>query len=108
MRLFPDCRRRAPRRTLPLSFEPVQLPILDYAILIAYLAAVVAFGCWFVFRNRTLNKFVAIIADLTNLLPGERITPRLVQYLLEMSLRGCPLRGTWDEAGRTVRVLRRP
>jgi len=45
---------------------------------------------------------------ITNLLPGERITSRLVQYLLEMSLRGCPLRGTWDEAGRTVRVLRRP
>jgi hypothetical protein len=25
-----------------------------------------------------------------------------------MSLRGCPLRGTWDEATDSVRVLRRP
>jgi lysine decarboxylase len=44
---------------------------------------------------------------IANLLPGERITSRLVQYLLEMSLRGCPLRGTWDEPTRCVRVLRR-
>jgi arginine decarboxylase len=45
---------------------------------------------------------------IANLLPGERITARLVRYLLEMSLRGCPLRGTWDEAARSVRVLGRP
>jgi hypothetical protein len=36
----------------------VHLPSIDYAILVGYLGAVVAFGCWFVFRNRTPDDFV--------------------------------------------------
>ena len=43
---------------------------------------------------------------IANVLPGERFTQRLVDYLLEMALRGCPLRGTWDERAGTVRVVR--
>jgi arginine decarboxylase len=45
---------------------------------------------------------------IANVLPGERFTEPLVAYLLEMALRGCPLRGTWDERTGSVRVVRRP
>jgi arginine decarboxylase len=45
---------------------------------------------------------------IANVLPGERLTEPLVDYLLEMTLRGCPLRGTWDERTGTVRVVREP
>jgi len=44
---------------------------------------------------------------IANVLPGERFTEPLVDYLLEMTLRGCPLKGTWDERAGTVRVVRR-
>jgi len=42
---------------------------------------------------------------IANVLPGERFTPALVAYLLQMRQRGCPLRGTWDEQTATVRVV---
>ena len=42
---------------------------------------------------------------IANVLPGERFTPALVEYLLHMRRRGCPLRGTWDEQTATVRVV---
>lgn len=42
---------------------------------------------------------------IANVLPGERFTEPLVDYLLEMTLRGCPLRGTWDEQTATVRIV---
>jgi arginine/lysine/ornithine decarboxylase len=45
---------------------------------------------------------------IANVLPGERFTEPLVAYLLEMTLRGCPLRGTWDERTGSVRVVRQP
>ena len=45
---------------------------------------------------------------IANVLPGERFTEPLVDYLLEMTLRGCPLRGTWDEETATVRVVPHP
>jgi len=45
---------------------------------------------------------------IANVLPGERFTEPLVDYLLEMTLRGCPLRGTWDERAGTVRVVHHP
>lgn len=43
---------------------------------------------------------------IANVLPGERFTQPLVDYLLEMTLRGFPLRGTWDERTGSVRVVR--
>jgi len=43
---------------------------------------------------------------IANVLPGERFSQPLVDYLLEMTLRGCPLRGTWNERAGTVRVVR--
>jgi arginine decarboxylase len=43
---------------------------------------------------------------IANVLPGERFTRPLVDYLLEMALRGFPLRGTWDERTGSVRVVR--
>jgi arginine decarboxylase len=45
---------------------------------------------------------------IANVLPGERLTRPLVDYLLEMTLRGFPLRGTWDERTGSVRVVRQP
>jgi arginine decarboxylase len=53
------------------------------------------------------DSIAAYPPGIANVLPGERLTRPLVDYLLEMSLRGCPLRGTWDEATGLVRVVRR-
>lgn len=35
------------------------LPTVDLIVLVAYLVAVVAFGCWFVRRSRTTKQFMA-------------------------------------------------
>jgi lysine decarboxylase len=54
------------------------------------------------------DSIAAYPPGIANVLPGERFTEPLIDYLLEMTLRGCPLRGTWDEATATVRVVRQP
>jgi arginine decarboxylase len=51
------------------------------------------------------DSIVVYPPDIANVLPGERFTPALVEYLLHMRRRGCPLRGTWDEQTATVRVV---
>ena len=35
-----------------------QLPTVDIAVLVVYLVAVVAFGCWFVRRSRSTEGFM--------------------------------------------------
>jgi lysine decarboxylase len=52
------------------------------------------------------DSIAAYPPGIANVLPGERFTQPLVDYLLEMTLRGCPLRGTWDERAGSVRVVR--
>jgi arginine decarboxylase len=52
------------------------------------------------------DSIAAYPPGIANVLPGERLTEPVVEYLLEMTLRGCPLRGTWDEHSGTVRVVR--
>jgi arginine decarboxylase len=52
------------------------------------------------------DSIAAYPPGIANVLPGERLTEPLVEYLLEMTLRGCPLRGTWDERSGAVRVVR--
>jgi lysine decarboxylase len=52
------------------------------------------------------DSIAAYPPGIANVLPGERFTQPLVDYLLAMTLRGCPLRGTWDERTATVRVVR--
>jgi lysine decarboxylase len=52
------------------------------------------------------DSIAAYPPGIANVLPGERLTEPVVEYLLEMTLRGCPLRGTWDEPSGTVRVVR--
>jgi arginine decarboxylase len=52
------------------------------------------------------DSIAAYPPGIANVLPGERLTEPVVEYLLEMTLRGCPLRGTWDEPSATVRVVR--
>ena len=54
------------------------------------------------------DSIAAYPPGIPNVLPGERFTGPVVDYLLEMHLRGCPLRGTWDARAATVRVVRRP
>jgi arginine decarboxylase len=54
------------------------------------------------------DSIAAYPPGIANVLPGERFTQSLVEYLLAMTLRGCPVRGTWDEGTATVRVLRDP
>ncbi|HEY0344459.1 MAG TPA: DegT/DnrJ/EryC1/StrS family aminotransferase [Solirubrobacteraceae bacterium] len=52
------------------------------------------------------DSIAAYPPGVANVLPGERLTEPVVRYLLEMTLRGCPLRGTWDEPSGAVRVVR--
>jgi lysine decarboxylase len=54
------------------------------------------------------DSIAAYPPGIANVLPGERLTEPLLEYLLEMRLRGFPLRGTWDEAAGSVRVVRTP
>jgi len=43
---------------------------------------------------------------IANVLPGERFTPQLSAYLTETHARGGCLKGTWDAAAGTVRVVK--
>jgi lysine decarboxylase len=52
------------------------------------------------------DSIAAYPPGIANVLPGERLTEPLIAYLLEMHLRGFPLRGTWDERTGSVRVVR--
>jgi len=51
------------------------------------------------------DSIVVYPPGIANVLPGERFTPQLCAYLSEMQARGCCLKGTWDAAAGTVRVL---
>jgi arginine decarboxylase len=52
------------------------------------------------------DSIAAYPPGIANVLPGERFTEPVVEYLLEMTLRNCPLRGTWDEHSAAVRGVR--
>ncbi|HEV7884102.1 MAG TPA: DegT/DnrJ/EryC1/StrS family aminotransferase [Solirubrobacteraceae bacterium] len=54
------------------------------------------------------DSIAAYPPGIANVLPGERLTEPLIAYLLDMRLRGFPLRGTWDERAGSVRVVRTP
>jgi arginine/lysine/ornithine decarboxylase len=51
------------------------------------------------------DSIAAYPPGIANVLPGERFTVALVEYLLEMRGRGHPLHGTWDEQTASVRVV---
>lgn len=51
------------------------------------------------------DSIVVYPPGIANILPGERFTPQLCAYLTEMQARGRCLKGTWDAAAGTVRVL---
>ena len=51
------------------------------------------------------DSIVVYPPGIANILPGERFTPQLCAYLTEMQARGCCLKGTWDAAAGTVRVV---
>jgi len=51
------------------------------------------------------DSIVAYPPGIANVLPGERFTPQLSAYLAEMQARGGCLKGTWDAAAGTVRVV---
>ncbi len=51
------------------------------------------------------DSIVVYPPGIANILPGERFTPQLCAYLSEMQARGGCLKGTWDAAAGTVRVV---
>lgn len=51
------------------------------------------------------DSIVVYPPGIANILPGERFTPQLCAYLAEMQARGCCLKGTWNAAAGTVRVV---
>lgn len=54
----------------------------------------------------SLDSIVVYPPGIANVLPGERFTPDLVAYLTETHAAGGCVKGTWDAAGGTVRVLK--
>jgi SSS family solute:Na+ symporter len=75
---------------------PVHLPWIDYFILLAYLAAVVAFGCWFVFRNRTPDDFMVAGGKMPGWAVGLSILGAYVSSISFLANPGSSFGGTWN------------
>ena len=70
--------------------------MLDYVILLSYLAGVVAFGCWFVRRNRTPEDFMVAGRSMPGWAVGLSI---LGAFVSSISLLGLPSKafgGNWN------------
>jgi len=74
----------------------VHLPLVDYAVLIAYLTGVVAFGCWFVFRNRTADDFMVAGRSMPGWAVGLSILGAYVSSISLLGLPGKAYAGDWS------------
>lgn len=79
-----------------LYHASVTLPVLDYAILIAYLAGVVGFGCWFVRRNRTPNDFMVAGGSMPGWAVGLSILGAFVSSISLLGLPSMAFGGNWN------------
>ena len=66
----------------------MELPIVDIAVLLVYLAGVVLFGCWFVRKSRSPDQFTVAGRSLPGWAVGLSIF--LVGVLVSRCCRGKP------------------
>jgi len=73
-----------------------QLPTVDVAVLIVYLATVVAFGCWFVRRSRTTEGFTAASRSLPGWAVGLSIFGTYLSSNTFLGVPGTAYVGNWN------------
>ncbi len=73
-----------------------QLPTIDIAVLLIYLAGVVGFGCWFVRRSRTTEGFMAADRSLPGWAVGLSIFGTYVSSISFLALPGKAYGGNWN------------
>ena len=74
----------------------VPLPAIDYAVLLVYLAGVVAFGCWFVRRSRTPDDFMVAGRSMPGWAVGLSILGAYVSSISLLGLPGKAFGGDWN------------
>ena len=72
------------------------LPFLDYAILVAYLAGVVAFGCWFVRRAQNPDAFMVAGRSLPGWAVGLSILGAYVSSISFLANPGASYKENWN------------
>ena len=72
------------------------LPSVDYIVLLAYLGGVVAFGCWFVKRNRTPADFMIAGGAMPGWAVGLSILGAFVSSISLLGLPGTAFAGNWN------------
>jgi SSS family solute:Na+ symporter len=75
---------------------PVPLPRIDYLVLLAYLAGVVAFGCWFIKRNRTAADFMIAGGSMPGWAVGLSILGAFVSSISLLGLPSTAFAGNWN------------
>ena len=73
-----------------------QLPTVDVVVLVAYLAGVVAFGCWFVRRSRTTEGFTAAGRALPGWAVGLSIFATYLSSNTFIGVPGKAFGGNWN------------
>jgi SSS family solute:Na+ symporter len=74
----------------------VKLPALDYAVLLIYLAGVVAFGCAFLRRNRTADDFMVAGGKMPGWAVGLSILGAFVSSISLLGLPSTAFAGNWN------------
>jgi len=73
-----------------------KLPGIDIAILLAYLAGIVGFGCWFVRKSRSTNEFMAAGRSLPGWAVGLSIFGTYVSSISFLANPGKSFGGNWN------------
>ncbi len=76
--------------------RPDRLPALDLALLLAYLGALTAFGCWFYRRQRTAERFMAAGRSLPGWAIGLSIFGSYVSSISFLANPGKAYGGNWN------------
>jgi len=73
-----------------------QLPAVDIAVLLVYLAGIVCFGCWFVRKSRSTNEFMAAGRSLPGWAVGLSIFGTYVSSISFLANPGKSYGGNWN------------
>ena len=73
-----------------------QLPLIDILVLVAYLAGVVGFGCWFVRKSRSTDEFMAAGRSLPGWAVGLSIFGTYVSSISFLANPGKSYGGNWN------------
>jgi solute:Na+ symporter, SSS family len=72
------------------------LPIVDFLVLVIYLGGVLAYGCWFLRRTRTLEEFVAAGRNVPGWAVALSIFGTYVSSISFLALPGRAFAGNWN------------